>query len=109
MEIDKRVRLCWYFQRVNAQTWLISKKETALLALQDPSLIRILTNAIGVGHKSSSMKIQKTTFNQNVHLVLQELLEDMKMSAFHVKEEEFIKTQISLQSVKNVLLMLYAQ
>lgn len=107
METGKRVRLCWYFPRVNVQTWLISKKETVLLALQVQSLIRILTSAIGANPKSSSMKIQKTTFNLNVHLALQELSVDMKMSVFHVKEDEFIKTQISLPNVINVLLMLY--
>lgn len=108
METGKRVRLCWCFLRVNAQTWLISKKVTVLLALQDLSLIRILTSAIGASPKSSSMKIQKTTFNLNVHLALQELSVDMKMSAFHVKEDEFIKIRINLPNVINVLLMLYA-
>ena len=54
------------------------------------------------------MKILLITSNLNVVLVLQELLEDMKMNAYHVKQVEYTQTQINLQNVSNVLLMLFA-
>lgn len=108
METDKRVKLCLCFLRTSVLIKLILEKGHVQHALKDLFMTQRPKNVIGVNHLNSFTKILKTTLLQNVQIVQQELQEDMKMNVCLAKVVEFISQQISLQSARNALQMLYA-
>ena len=79
-----------------------------LLVLKGQCLIKLQRNAIGATLKNSSMKIKKTTSNQNAQHAQQVQLEDTKTNASPAKAAESTWTQINLQNVKNALQMHFA-